>query len=177
MTKICAQGEFDGACFLYSIANSYASLNRRKPTQKRWDESLKWIPFSNEFLSDAGTVKYDEDISMYEFTISRLLKEFFNNTTFKVHPFTNEVTPQDVKGMLSDDSVVILNIDSKHWVVVVDSSENELHIACSYELVSKGVKYKESESANYLRPYNRVMPIQGENWIHTPSEFRIQKIV
>lgn len=56
MNKILSQGEYDGGCFLYSAANAYRTLTGRKPTQKRWNEALKWIPFASDFISDNGTV-------------------------------------------------------------------------------------------------------------------------
>ena len=51
-----AQGDLDGACYLYSIANSYFALTAKKITPAKWKASIRALPFKlDDFLSGQGT--------------------------------------------------------------------------------------------------------------------------
>lgn len=173
MYKISSQGTFDGACFLYSITNSYTALTGKMPSQKKWNEALKWIPFLGDFITDTGTVRYDEDVSLYKFTIQRLLKKFNPKITFSITEYPNLSEPKKIKNLIKQNSVVILNIESEHRVVAVDSTSENIQIACSSQLMENRENYVESTSEKYLRAFNFTKPIKSKKWIHTPSVFKI----
>lgn len=59
--KIFAQGDLDGACFLYSIANSYVALTSKKLTCTQWKHSLRALPFKlDDYLTGKGTEALDD---------------------------------------------------------------------------------------------------------------------
>jgi hypothetical protein len=172
MNKICSQGGFDGACFLYSIANAYTALTGKKPTQRNWDKALKNIPFLSDFMtSDMGTKQYDENLALYEFTIKTML-DYFSLGKVKIESYPDMNKVQNIKRLLGKKSVVIVNIKSEHWVVVVDSSDQEFQVACSFELMKKGSKYEEHISKGLKKSFNKTLPIDGK-WLHSPSVFKI----
>lgn len=177
MKKIYSQGKFDGACFLYSIANAYSLLSNKEVTQSKWDEALKWIPFSGDFITDTGTIRYDENVSVYQFTIESMLESFSGKGKYFVKAYPNISDPKKIKELIKQDTLVILNIDSKHWVVMVDASDKEAQIACSYQYNELENDYREMVSTRYSRPYNDVKSLDvKKKWVHTPSVFTIRKL-
>ncbi|GGB55159.1 hypothetical protein GCM10011502_30130 [Oceanisphaera marina] len=114
MRKILSQGDMDGACFLYAVCNAYHALSGRKATAKRWRESLKWIPFANDFISDGGTWRYDEDVALYEFSISRILRELAPDMTFRLECVPKIKKPSEFAELIDSSSVVLTNIESEH---------------------------------------------------------------
>lgn len=168
------QGDLDGACFLYSIANTVVVLSGRKPTIGQWAKSLQYIPFSADFLNgNVGTKNYDEKIELYEFSIKQALSEFSPNKKYEVTSFPNIKSITEVNKLIDKSSVVILNINSEHWVCVVStlSSQNKLLTVCS-DVTNRIYDYTESRAEDG-RFFNREYIINHDNAIHRPSVFRI----
>lgn len=173
MNRIFSQGDFDGACFIYSAANAAQVLSPQKATQKRWNEALKWIPFSDDFITDNGTWRYDEDIDLYIFSLKRMFREFAPNSTFEITHYPNINSAENIRNLINQHSVVVLNINLEHWVTCIDTDVENILIACSYQLSTLREKYSENTSGEFKRKYNLKMPIAGKNWIHNPSVFVI----
>ncbi len=174
--KIISQGEYDGACFLYSAANAYRTLIQKKPTQKRWNEMLKWIPFASDFISTNGTLRYDNDMALYKFTLER----YFNNNSssssfsFEISPYPDIKSPSELSKLIQSNSVVILNINSEHWVACVELDNKCAFVACSDQLRIKRENYIEYKSPIFKRQYNLEMAIGTQYRVHNPSVFQIK---
>ena len=183
MNKVLSQGEYDGGCFLYSAANAYRILTGKKPTQKRWNEALKWIPFSSDFITDNGTVRYDEDMALYEFALRRIFRDLSGSSDLSVSSELFEITgyasiesPSELGKLIKKDSVAIVNVESEHWLVCVESSKNSVFAACSDQLRIKRAKYEEHVSERFGRHYNLELEVGASNWVHNPSVFQIKRL-
>jgi len=73
--RIYAQGDLDGACFLYSIINAYVALIGRAPGFEPVCAALAQVAHPGDFLNPSvGTTgKYDRDYPLLQQTIERLL--------------------------------------------------------------------------------------------------------
>ncbi len=169
MQKIYHQGVFDGACFLYSIVNGYSALQKKEVEQPMWEEALKWIPFREDYISEIGTQRTDNDYELYTFTIKRLLREFKNSkdVTIQIH---KEISHKEqIQKLLSEKSVLIFNRKGHHWLTAVDYNEKYLETVCSAELVEKATKskkYQELNSSNLNRLYNNKQQYGKLKWLY-----------
>lgn len=169
--RIYHQGHFDGACFLYSITNAYSALMQREIKPEMWEEALKWIPFREDYLSDTGTQRSDDDTNLYKFTINRLLREYPKGKVISLKEYPEVSGINQLQKLINKNSVVILNVSGEHWVSVVDYDEHHLQIACSYQLTGSKKPYNESISTNFNRKYNLVKKYGKLKWIYNPSVF------
>lgn len=175
MNKIHHQGNFDGSCFLYSIINSYSALMNKSPTQDMWDEAIKWIPFSGDFVTTLGTQRYDDDLNLYNFTIQRILREFKLGYKIELSTYSSISGIEHLKSLISDTSVVLLNISGDHWVSVVDYNANQLMVSCSSERNSSEGQYQEYTSEKFNRKYNLKKNIGKLKWIYHPSIIQLKR--
>jgi hypothetical protein len=171
------QGDLDGACFLYSIANSVVALTGQKPSTKEWSNALKFIPFSHDFIDgEVGTVNYDEQSEIYKFAVKQALSEYSPNKKFNVEIFPELTKTQEVEKLISKNAVVILNISSDHWICVVDTevAEKTLLAVCS-DLGERVNSYQEVK-CRFGRTYNEKYVVTGTSrkpCIHKPSVIQI----
>lgn len=171
MQKIYHQGCFDGACFLYSIVNAYSALMKKPIDQSMWEKALKWIPFRDDYISDIGTQRSDDDLNLYKFTISRLLREFHKGTNISITEYPTISGIKQIQRRISKNSVLILNISGEHWVTAVDYDERHLQIVCSFQLVKKENQYQEFFSKSHNRKYNLQKRYGKLRWLYQPSVF------
>lgn len=73
--RISAQGDLDGACFLYSIVNAYAALCGSAPSFGNLCAALAQVEHPGDFLNPSvGTTgHYDLDYALLQRTIERTL--------------------------------------------------------------------------------------------------------
>ena len=160
--RIFAQGDFDGACYLYSIANSYVALTSRQLTAKQWKKSICASPFKlDDFLTSDGTKSLDDNLDYLE----GLCRDFLNGirkTQFQVT--RKKVSETSLRASLTDKQVAIVAIDGgDHWVSVVDADAEQLYIACSAMALSdktktpleERVEEGEGVSPNFQRAFNK----------------------
>jgi hypothetical protein len=167
------QGNFDGACFLYSVINAYSAITGFEVEQSMWEEALKWIPFRADYLSDTGTQRIDDDFNLYAFTIHRITRELKCGNKIKAKGFVDVTSVVDVKKYINKSSVLIYNKKGHHWVVGVDYCQNGIESACSNELVNKRSKYQEYKSSNFGREYNSLQRYWKFGWLYHPSAIRL----
>lgn len=152
--KILAQGDRDGACFLYSIANSHMALTKKQVTQKKWEESIAAIPFRvDDFLSGNGTLRLDDNVVYLE-ELCRDFLEKIQPDQFKITS-KNANSDNSLRGLITHQQVAIVAInEGLHWVSVVDADETYFHIACSAAALELGGEYTELKSDKFQRAYN-----------------------
>lgn len=148
--KILAQGDLDGACFLYSIANAHLALTGKKPTQSQWKKFILNSPFRMEyFLAGEGTGFLRNNSKDFEAICQDFLGSNFIITS------DSNVSESTIKKKINNKSVAIVASDNgNHWVCLVEANE-EFNIACSAEALGKGIKYKEERSKRFSRPFNK----------------------
>jgi len=170
MLKIYRQGRFDGACFLYSIANAVYALTSREISDKKWDEMIDHMPFPVDFLkNDGGTTRYDDKHTIYEFALSNALAIF--NTRLKLE-LVNIKNSKDIKNHIDKQSVVIFATKGgptkyqkdigSHWVVGVACDTQNINIACSWVWFARDSDYSEDRDQETKRYYNDLFPQTGK---------------
>ena len=76
--QIHTQGDFDGACFLYAIANAYTALTKSRPKYKDWDSGIGKIPHPVDFLrgcSGGTTQNYAKESALLGKAVDAMLTE------------------------------------------------------------------------------------------------------
>jgi hypothetical protein len=169
MQTIYHQGHFDGTCFLYSIINAYSSLTKEGVEQSMWEEALKWIPFKDDYVTDTGTQRIDDDFRLYHFTIDRMLREFKKGSNISICDFSTIRTIKDIQSLINKKSVLIYNTKRGHWMVGVDYNDRGIETICSSVLQEKPSKYSESMGSNYNRKYNYLQRYGKLGWLYSPS--------
>jgi len=132
---ILAQGDLDGACFVYSLINAYVSLTSRKPGNlgwdkrfyDRWDRALAFIPHLSDFFrcgvdnQYSGTGRYNDDPRIFTFTAERVL----NNISTKAESgrfnaiHQDATTPRGLDNLVHDKSIALVCPNKEHWVACV----------------------------------------------------------
>lgn len=144
--RIYAQGDLDGACFLYSIVNAYVALCGKAPDFGRVCAAFAQVDHPADFLNaSVGTTGHlDRDFPLLQNTIERMLT-LLGGETFHVSrmegPFSAAAPNTQLDALLDAKSVVILRYQGSsafadamdHWVCVVahDSQSGSMAVACS----------------------------------------------
>jgi hypothetical protein len=148
---ILAQGDLDGACFVYSLINAYVSLTARKPGNQgwdkrfydRWDRATAFIPHLTDFFrcgfenKYSGTGRYKDDPRIFAYTTERVLDKISTEAEsgqFKTIVHQDATTPKDLDDLIHSTSVALVCPESEHWVVCVqcDSAPYTVWVACSW---------------------------------------------
>jgi len=137
--KILAQGDKDGACFLYSIANAYVALTGKTITRSKWTSAIRASPFKMEdFLSGRGTEKLDDNTEYFEVTSQwKLTRKSLCTTITK-----NQV------------AITAIN-NGNHWICITDFENEKFNIACSSKALDDILNYTENSSIEFKRTYNK----------------------
>lgn len=154
--KISAQGDFDGACFLYSIANAVAALTGSQLSAAQWKKSIKTLPFRvDDFLTCLGTDSLNGR-QIYFDEISRHFCEQSKDNSFAVSSKDGIKTATSLRNTITEGSVAIVALhEGAHWVCVVDADASHFYISCSAEALRAGTTYMEARSPNLGRVFNR----------------------
>ncbi|MFQ2387905.1 hypothetical protein ACK32P_07475 [Aeromonas dhakensis] len=143
--KIKSQGDFDGACFLYSIANAVISLNGTV-TPESWSGAIHSLPKPQSFLrQDIGTQAFDDDGGKLEIVAQNFLNSL-SNYKFKVK--LHQANRNGIQSLIDNNSVVIIG-NPEHWFVVTEVYNDIAFIACSDALNFLGEKYLEEFSTKF----------------------------
>ncbi|MBU1039970.1 MAG: hypothetical protein KKF77_02575 [Proteobacteria bacterium] len=145
MRRIYAQGDLDGACFLYSIVNAYAALRHEGPDFAAVSRAFAQVDHPADFLSGiVGTTgRYDLQYDLLEDNIRRVLA-LLGGGTFTVRRIARAYQVDLLEELLGENSVVVLRYmgsskylsDMDHWVCAVDYEPGgrTVHVACSTRL-------------------------------------------
>ncbi|MBL0616825.1 hypothetical protein [Aeromonas veronii] len=168
--KIKFQGDLDGACFLYSIANAVISLNSNV-TPENWSDAIELLPNSQLFLrQDVGTLAFDDDGEKLEKVAQRFINDLADEVfTLKLYK-TNR---KNMQSLIDDDSVVII-CNPEHWFVVTEIYNDTVFIACSDVLNSLGNLYLEELSTKFGHISNLKVKL-NELSVHGNMAFRVTK--
>jgi len=157
--KIYAQGDLDGACFLYGIVNAYAALRREEPEFAAVCRAFGQVDHPGDFLNGSvGTTgSYDNDYGLLEGNIKRILA-ILGQAEFFVQRISGHFSADLLETLLGAQSVVLLRYTGSshnaagmdHWVCAVayDRKSRETHVACSVRLQKasngQGAAYRET---------------------------------
>lgn len=157
--KILAQGDRDGACFLYSAANAGFALTGKKISMASWTKAVRSTPFDmNDFMTGLGTERLEQPAYL-----ENLAADFLSYTNKKIdiNYFENIPELKQIRRFVDDSSVMILGVyKDTHWLTVVDIKDDNFYCACSSLALSvNNEKYFELKSPNYERYYNLMLPL------------------
>lgn len=156
--RISAQGDLDGACFLYSIVNAYAALCGSAPSFGNLCAALAQVEHPGDFLNPSvGTTgRYDLNYPLLQGTIERMLAllggegpdsqqspahsppaQRFHVQRFHVQRIEGPLTVRSAALLPDARSVVILRYqgssffadDMDHWVCAV---AHDAALGCLY---------------------------------------------
>ena len=153
--KIYTQGCFDGACFLYSVANCYSALTGKPVSQASWDRAIANVPFLQNFMGNQGTEGIEENILMC--ILDNFLKDLPGKHTFKI----KKESKATLSKAITKDSVAIFAIkgntdnqkDLDHWACGVGMQNKSIMVACSWIGYDKN-NYTEDKDPQTDRYYN-----------------------
>jgi hypothetical protein len=145
--KIYSQGEFDGACFLYSVANAIRAVTGKGISRADWQRAVSGMPFeTTEFLDGFGTGKLDrfpDTLSVFAGSFARSLR---STVAIETLP---RLTVGDITAGISSGKVAIASIDAgDHWLVILDVVDGVAFCACSWEFNSGRATYDELPTDN-----------------------------
>lgn len=159
--RIYAQGDLDGACFLYSIVNAYAALCGQPPSFERVCAAFAQVDHPADFLNaSVGTTGgFDQNHALLQANMERMLallgganpgaqlpdSQHAPAQRFHVSriagPFATAAPNTQLDALLDARSVVILRYQGSsmfadnmdHWVCAVahDAARERLSVACS----------------------------------------------
>ncbi|MFC1736380.1 hypothetical protein ACFL1X_09690 [Candidatus Hydrogenedentota bacterium] len=142
--RIHTQGDFDGACFLYAIANAYTALTNRRPRLEDWDSGIRQIPYAVDFLQGCvgTTQRHEKNHALLTETILTMLTELSARDSLIQAELQSDITDiVAISSLVTHNSVAILwyrgqtaFVDAgDHWVCAVAKNEEpfRLHVACS----------------------------------------------
>lgn len=181
--RIYAQGMFDGACFLYALANAYTALTGTTVTMTLWNRAIRSVPYVTDFLSGtAGTDRYRGDAHLLRFAMERVLGAFGGPAHFRVE-HADCATPDEIAGLIGRRSVALLCINRAggsrpfldHWVCGVGRGEHPaaLRLACSWKYQRDREDYRERLDAEFGRYYNDRFRAEDTPRIIPGTVFRI----
>jgi hypothetical protein len=173
MIKIYSQGDLDGACFLYSIANAYKALTRKNVTSRAWSKALNSVLLLEDFMdSTVGTERYNDDALLFEAVINNMLGAFSRKISFEVTQVKCR-NIASIKKLISEKAVVIfcymVEKDGKeiinHWTcgVGLHDSPPGVQVACSSCDTEPQKDNKFSRWYNEIRSSNNVTTVLEES--------------
>ena len=170
---IYQQGDLDQACFLYSIANAYRALTRRRVDDRRihgWTNIIKVTPSITQFLTTGSDFYNNKNKTKADQIIHEsIARNAFEVLSTEEHQFrTSKISTDDITCTDFMNSVVIFCITDKaeceyphgltqgfsHWMVIVGRHETNYLLACSCRRFNRRTKYKEDDIPDSGRRYN-----------------------
>jgi hypothetical protein len=169
--QIYHQGFWDGACFLYAIANAYKALTGNKVEREKWDRGVRYVPRPLDLLSGVGatSLSYDEAVALVEGMLGTFSEP---DESFEVVQLDNQATTAGIADQIAADSVVLfafggpteVHEPENHIVCGVASDANALHLSCSAAFSSRHLRdgdYVETYHPSVGRYSNDVIAIGG----------------
>lgn len=155
--EILAQGDRDGACFLYAVANSIPALLNKLLSQDQWGQCIRQLPFKlDDFLAGRGTEQLDDNPIYFEIFCEEFLKVL--NVDSKIVSHADISSSADLKRLVQQDSVILATIyGGDHWVAVVDAQGDDIYMACSAQALSGKAPYREAKSPRLNRIFNLLL--------------------
>lgn len=182
MRHIFSQGDYDGACFLYAVANAYAAVTGQRPPCDAWDQGIRALKHAHDFLGGCiGTTEHFSATPHDIPTAVSIMLKAFNNLGPRVQwahlPALD--TLEQLASYVDERAVVIFHYQGKtaqidaidHWVCAVASTMKPLalHLACSYRKVDADWH----GHRRYRERYHKQVKRYSNNWLGLHHECRI----
>lgn len=167
---ILAQGDLDGACFLYSLVNAAQCLTQKVVTQElvvqsRWSKLLCAVGNARDFLDGRiGTKHSDSNWRLQELMAQQCMDILCPKTPVIAKTF-HGLDGASVGRYVTSRSVVVMP-EPTHWSCVVEVRQENAYVACSArwgQVLDSQPKhslptYVEDKSPRLKRTYNLKRP-------------------
>jgi len=190
MRHIFSQGDYDGACFLYALANAYFAVTGHRPSCGAWDRGIRAVQHAHDFLGGCiGTTEhFSSDPQTIPAAVAIMLTSF--NSDGPPVQWRQCATACDVQGIapfIDRRGVVVFRYQGEtaqvepidHWVcgVAVGRRPIRLHLACSYRKSQDdwqpGGRYRERRHPEIGRYSNNWLASHHDCRIVPGSAFRV----
>ncbi len=155
--QIYAQGDIDGACFLYSVVNAYIALTGKQPAFEQICTMVSGLKHPGDFLTgNIGTQTNYADIlpETIAYCLKALGAESFSIAAVEQTQLSSIANVIDKTSVVlvhyKGDSLYLKNMN--HWVCCVATEANIVHVACSVILQKVFMNYE-----NYKEIYHEEM--------------------
>ena len=140
--SIHTQGDLDGACFLYALANAWTALTGQDPTLEEWGARVRQLPLLDELIDPrvGTTASYSNTPALLVEAARRLLSAN-PEASLAVEHLPDLRALSELAGLIDERRVVVLRYqgssrftkDVDHWVcaVATDARSSRVHVACS----------------------------------------------
>ena len=156
--SIRSQGDFDGACFLYSLVNAVYCLTGRQIEADGWARVVSEAYDARDFLNgQIGTAKIDNLPSLLSTLAMQYLRALDQITHYDVELVEGIKKVGDLQRTLSSKSVLLVD-NGSHWFCLVDFYDDTAFAACSAALQDDPCNYSEMSSNRLRIIYNVSFP-------------------
>ena len=178
---ILTQGDYDGACFLYALANAYKIIAGNPPSCTAWDSGVRALKHADDFLGCCiGTTQHFSSGPQTSKVVGIMLDAFGNDgPQVRCEHLPKVTTITEVASLIDRQTVVIFRYkgatahvaDIDHWVCGVASRQKpfKLHLACSY----RRVQDDRQQNKRYREQYHTALDRYSNNWVDSRHAIRI----
>lgn len=159
--RILGQGQLDGACFLYAIANSMLCLTNRthkQVRQKRWSEMISFLNAGDFLDGSIGTANFDDNFDLLERVAYECISRLDPGSKYVVETRNHLSGCSNLDQLVTKDAVMLFPT-LEHWYCLVDTQDKLAYLACSAAWQSKD-KYREDTSPRLSRTYNTTIALK-----------------
>lgn len=157
---IRSQGDLDGACLLYSLANAAQSLTGRQVQVAEWSAMIQSLPSTRDFLDNTAGSCASDDSKVAQAKLARNALGILSPT----QPLTVETKEKLRDGSLAlakpEEGNVLVCANQQHWFCIVDSDDQFAYVACSWVWQLDPANYTEQVSPRLQRVFNDAVPIK-----------------
>jgi hypothetical protein len=157
---IRSQGDLDGACLLYSLANATQTLTGRQVQVAEWSAMIQSLSSTSDFLDNtAGSRASDCDKVAQEALARNAL-----GILSPIQTLTVETKEKLRNGSLTlakpEEGSVLVCANQQHWFCIVDSDDQFAYVACSWVWQLNPAEYTEQVSPRLHRVFNDAVPLK-----------------
>lgn len=181
MRHILTQGDYDGACFLYALANAYKIITGKTPPCTAWDSGVKALKHADDFLGCCiGTTRHFSSGPQTLRVVAIMIEAFSSKgprVCWEHLPAVTAIT--EAASFIDRQAVVIFRykgatahiVDTDHWVCAVASNPKpfRLHLACSY----RRLQDDRVQNKRYREQYHQELGRYSNNWVDSRHPMRI----
>jgi hypothetical protein len=182
MRQIFTQGDYDGACFLYALANAYTAVTGKAPSCDAWDTGIRSLRHRNDFLGGCiGTTEhFSSDPKTLKEAVAIMLASFNSDgpaVGWKDFPDVNTIS--EIASRIDLNGVVVFRYkgvtahvaDIDHWACGVAFTEKpfRLHLACSY----RRTQDDRTHDKQYRERYHQQLGRYSNNWLDSRHGVKI----
>lgn len=151
---IQGQGSLDGTCFLYSLANATQCLTGKRVSNARWAKLARIVYNAQDYLANrVGTSNTDDNSALQEALAQQYLDILSPNVKLRATTIHSVRDGSNPERHLTDRSVLVVQ-NGEHWFCLLDVSDNEAYVACSWVWQRDLQAYSEKISPMLHRTYN-----------------------